>query len=498
MMSNGTTPIQMKPAIDRKALIILGTLAVSAGIALMPTPEGLSLAGQRMLAVTFFAISMWVTEAMSYGVSSVALISLILLALGLSPEKGLVGPLLGTTKAIPTALSGFVNSGWAFVAAGLFMAAAITSTGIEKRIAYLILRAAGSRITAVIGGFIVIGFALTFIIPFVIARAATMVPLVLGIIAAFELPLQSQISKALMLCVAFLPPLTGVGVLTGSAPNPVVNSMLTTVGAQPVSWLSWLLYVLPFSIGLAVILYFLLVKTFKFEFDELPGGREYIANRVRELGPMSKMEKRISVILALTILMWATDSFHGIDSNTVAILSVFFMICPYIGVATWQELYKKVDWTTILLFAAGISMGNALLKTGAAAWLSKVSLVALGIGTLPLNIMAYVLLALCFVIRFGFTSGTSFVTAMMPALLGFLVSLNNPGLSFAGLVLMVNIVTQNHFIIPVNSANGTIAYGTGTFTAQDMAKIGIPFTIGMFILLLPFIWFIWPMMGMWK
>ncbi|MHC1759447.1 MAG: DASS family sodium-coupled anion symporter [Negativicutes bacterium] len=497
-MSNGATSPQNKPVIDRKALIIIGTLVVSAGIVLMPTPAGLSLSGQRMLAVTFFAIVMWITEAMSYGASSIALIAFILLALGLSPEKGLSGPLLGTAKAIPTALSGFVNSGWAFVAAGLFMAASITSTGIEKRIAYLILRAAGSKITSVIAGFIVIGFALTFIIPSVIARAATMVPLVLGIIAAFEIPLTSQISKAMMLCVAFLPPLTGVGVLTGSAPNPVVNAMAASVGAQPASWLSWLMYILPFSICLALLLYVLLVKTFKFEFDELPGGKEYIANRLRELGPMSKMEKRISIILALTILMWATDKFHGIDSNTIAILSVLFMVCPYIGVATWQELYKRVDWTTILLFAAGISMGNALLRTGAAAWLSKVSLVALGIGTLPVNMLAYVLLALCFVIRFGFTSGTSFVTAMMPAVLGFLVSLNNPGISIIGLVLMVNIVSQNHFIIPVNSANGTIAYGTGAFTAHDMAKIGIPFTIGMFVLLVPFIWFIWPVMGMWK
>jgi sodium-dependent dicarboxylate transporter 2/3/5 len=119
----------------RHVLIILFGLAMMAAIILAPTPAGLSLAGQRVIAVMAFIVLMWITEAIPYGVSAVLLIFLLIVALGFSPPTGLTGDVLGTAKAVPLALSGFSNGGWLFVASGLAMAGAITSTGLEKRVA---------------------------------------------------------------------------------------------------------------------------------------------------------------------------------------------------------------------------------------------------------------------------------------------------------------------------------------------------------------------------
>ena len=125
-------------------------------------------------------------------------------------------------RLIPLAMSGFVSGGWVFVAAGLFIAAAITSTGLEKRIAYLIIRMVGTKTKSIMAGIIITAFALTFLIPSVIARAATLVPIVLGLNASFGLPKDSKIGKAMLLLAGILPSVTGVGVLTGAAPNPVI------------------------------------------------------------------------------------------------------------------------------------------------------------------------------------------------------------------------------------------------------------------------------------
>ena len=127
----------------RKFLTVSIGLAIMLAIIMAPSPADLSPAGQRVIAVMVFVVLMWITEAIPYGVSAIALVFLLILALGFSPAGSDAGAILGTAKAIPLALSGFSNSGWLFVAAGLAMAAAITGTGLEKRVAYLILKLVG-------------------------------------------------------------------------------------------------------------------------------------------------------------------------------------------------------------------------------------------------------------------------------------------------------------------------------------------------------------------
>lgn len=486
----------MEKKVDRCPYIIAAAFVLMIGVMLMPTPEGLSVAGHRVLAVLLFAVIMWMTESMPYGESAIALILFIILALGFSPVKGVSGPLLGTAKAIPLGMSGFINAGWVFVAAGIFMAAAITSTGLEKRIAYLILNAVGTKVNAIMGGIIIMGFVLTFLIPSVIARAATMVPIVLGLIKTFDLPKDSQISKAMMMSVGILPSLTGVGLLTGSAPNPVVAQFIVNAGLKPVMWIDWFVYCFPYTVAMGIVFYFVMTRMHKFEFQELPGGKEYLRSCLDKLGPMSPAEKKVSVIMALTILMWATDKIHHIDANTVSVMSVFVMLFPYLGVATWKQLYNKVDWTAILMFGAGISLGTVMMKTGAAKWLAEVSLVAAGVGDMPFMLMAFSTFVVCFGIRLAFTSITSCITAIVPAVLGFLLALNDPTIPMVGILLGVSIMAHDVFLTPVNSANTMIAYGTDTFKTGDMLRIGIPLTIAVFLLLIPWVVIYWPLVGL--
>lgn len=53
-------------------------LAVLAVIVLLPTPEGLSVAGHRMIGVMVFSVIVWATTAISYPVSAGVIMVLIL------------------------------------------------------------------------------------------------------------------------------------------------------------------------------------------------------------------------------------------------------------------------------------------------------------------------------------------------------------------------------------------------------------------------------------
>ena len=64
-------------------------LAVAALVAIMllPTPAGLPVAGQRMLAMLAFAVIVWMTEALDYAVSAVVIAALMAFLLGICAQS---------------------------------------------------------------------------------------------------------------------------------------------------------------------------------------------------------------------------------------------------------------------------------------------------------------------------------------------------------------------------------------------------------------------------
>ena len=113
-------------------------LLVLFAVLMLPTPEGLLPAGHRMLAILCFAVVIWLTEAVTYPVSATIIASLMLLVLGTSPalEKAAAaaGKQIGFGQAITMTFSGLSAGGTILVGAAMFLAAAMTSTGLDKRI----------------------------------------------------------------------------------------------------------------------------------------------------------------------------------------------------------------------------------------------------------------------------------------------------------------------------------------------------------------------------
>ena len=81
----------------------------------------------------------------------------------------------------------------------------------------------------------------------------------------------------MLLLAWILPSVTGLGVLTGAAPNPVMVDFLTGAGQVQVGYVDWPLYWFPYTVLFSIGLYFLATRLFRFEFPELPGGSDYIA-----------------------------------------------------------------------------------------------------------------------------------------------------------------------------------------------------------------------------
>jgi len=459
-------------------------LALLLVIILLPTPAGLPVAGQRMLGILAFAVIVWMTETVSYPVSAAIMVTLMALLLGTAPAVG-SAKLLGTTGALGIALGGFSNTAWALVAAALFLAAAMTRTGLDKRIALVVLSRIGARTNRVLIGVILVGFILSFFVPSTTARVSCLVPIVMGIIAVFGVDRKSRFAGMMLIATAQADSLWNVGIKTAAAQNMVAVSFIQKQLGTDISWIKWFIAAAPFSVIMSVVLYFVMMKMMPPEVEEIAGGKAAVAQSLRELGPMTGAEKRLLTLSLILLCFWTTEgSLHALDTSTTTIVAVTLMLLPGIGVMNWKEAQERIPWGTVVLFGVGISLGSALLSTQAATWLAKGIVTLFGLQGATAFLILAVLAAFLVLIHLGFASATALAAAMIPIIISILQAVKTPGLNVVGLTMILQYVVSFGMLLPVNAPQNMIAYGTGTFEVKDFIRTGIPLTIAAYALVL--------------
>ena len=75
------------------------------------------------------------------------------------------------------------------------------------------------------------------------------------------------------------------------------------------------------------------------------------------------------IVLAFAlVLLWCSESLHGLDNATVALLGALAVTAPRIGALTFKQAVKGVDWNLLVFMAACLQLGDALVHSGGAAW----------------------------------------------------------------------------------------------------------------------------------
>ncbi len=476
---------QAGPSWGREYWGLLAAIGAMAAILLMPTPETLPVAGHRMLAVLAFAVIVWMTEALDYAVSAVVLAALMAFLLGLSPNPANPKVLMGTSAGLGLAFSGFANTALALVAAALFLAAAMTATGLDKRIALLVLSRVGTETRQVVLGSILVGFVMAFLVPSTTARVACLVPIMLGIIAAFGVDKKGAFAGMLMITTVQTASIWNVGIKTAAAQNMVAVGFIERTLKQSITWLEWFVAAAPFAIIMSIALYFVMTWMMKPEVSEVSGGREAIRRALADLGPMKTSEKKLLFISLTLLAFWASEGvLHRFDTSSTTVAAVALMFLPGIGIMTWKEAQPRIPWGTIVLFGIGISLGTALLQTRGATWLADIAVAELGLK----NATAFFILAamslFLIVIHLGFASATALASAMIPIIIAVLQSVATPGINIVGMTMLLQFVVSFGFILVVNAPQNMVAYGTETFEARDFVRTGLVLTLIAFALVM--------------
>ncbi|MFZ5648155.1 MAG: SLC13 family permease [Bacillota bacterium] len=476
---------------------LLTAFALMVVVLIWDFPSTLSPLGQTMLAVLVFAMTIWVTSAVGLAESSLYVIAVMGLLVTLTPDPASTGRLLGSSEGIVMALSGFDTDAWLQVVTAFFIAAAAKKTGLGDRMGLWLIGLTGSGPRNMLAGVLVMCYIMELFIPSPTGVAVLIIALLQRVMKVCGLEKGSNLAKGMMLAVAYGTATASVGILTSNAPAIQTASLIHAATGSEITWLRWFLYGEPFGLALGMVVYLLLIIFFPVEKGGLKNYRQKIRDQLDGLGPLTGPEKRLLILLLATILLWATSrTLHPLSNSNVSIITTAAIFLPVMGIGNWRMLAEDVDWGILILYGSSVSLGQWLLKSGAAQWVAGNALVALGLGTLPEMVLIVSLLAVFGIFALAFSARAAAVAALVPTAIGFASSLPGLGINAENIALISYYTIQTAAILPMHHPMAMVAHATGNFSTGEMIRLGISFMVLQVIFTGIFFFTYWKLVGL--
>jgi anion transporter len=484
-----------EPTSNRKLAWFLVALLVYGAVLLLPTPAGLTASGQVALGLLALVIILWISECVSPAASAIVLTGAAVLGLMGKPLTAGAKP-MASTDALTVMLNGFSSSAVLLVAGALFLAVALKLTGLDRRVALMVMSRVGISPARLTIGAMIVGFVLALFIPSATARVGAVIPIMVGVVTALGLPVTSSLGATLMIVTAQVCSIFNMSIKTAAAQNLISLNFMQASFGRTLTWGEWFITALPFTLSMCVVLFVVSLVLLRPHVPPVEEAKRRLAEEVASLGPVTPAEWRLMLVALLLLVLWSTEGWlHPLDTTTTTQLGIALLLMPRIGVMTWAQAEKQVPWGTVVLFAAGISLGVLLSRTGAAGWLASATLGQLGLGAMPVFLVVGALSLFSIVLHLGFASATGLASTLIPIMIAFAETLPYGRETAFGIVMIQSMVVSFGFILPTNAPQNMLCYATGAFSTMQFAKVGIVLTLAGLGLLVLFSATIWPMMG---
>ena len=484
-----------------KLAVLVGGVIVFSIILLMPLPEGMTPSGKRLLAISALMACWWIGEGTSIAVT--ALLPLILF------------PLLGIMSSKQVAPN-YTNHFVFLFLGGFMIALAMEKWNFHKRLALWIISLIGTGLNRIILGFMT---AAAFLSMWISNTATTMMLLPVGMAVVRQVAEQStldgrhdettkrQVAESLglvlMLGLAYSASIGGVGTLIGTAPNIVFAGFYKQLYPenQEISFVEWMTMAVPVVILFIPVVWVYLCRLVapislnRIEFAKDNG--DVINHELTALGKITRPEKMVACIFALTALLWVfrkplvldlvtipgwsslfsnPEMLH--DSTVAMIMGILLMLLPVrfekgnmvnnqreYFLLDWKTVETRMPWGILLLFGGGFALASGFTKTGLAGWIGNQ---LTGLSSFPLwAVVLFVCLSITFLTEL--TSDTATSTMILPVM-G--VAAVAAGFHPLMLMLPATLSASFAFMLPVATPPNAIVFGSGWVTIPAMSRAG--------------------------
>lgn len=459
--------INVKTGKYSKLLIGLLAICVYFILSSLPTPEGLTVNGQKALALMIAAIIIWMFEVIPIGISAPLMVML-----------------MGFLEIVPMkdAMSNFMIPTIFFIMAALIIAAGFVESGLGNRLSLTVSTLFGSKSDRVLLSFMLS----TALVSTVLVDIPTAV-IFSGI--AYSLlkknnctPGKSNFGKAMMIGIPIASAIGGIGTPAGSGINIMALSLLKDTANVEINFLQWTVIGFPMAIILTIAAWYIVLKTFPPEFEKVE-GLDDVAQERRNLGPLSIYEKKFVGIFSITLLLWFTQPLTHLDPAVVAIVTASIFFLPGINLTTWDNVKGKIGLDALFLIGAANSISMAIYHLKGAEWLANS---VLG-GITGASILVLLLVASAFGIfsHLILPVAAAVLAVVIPVLS---VMATTIGVNPAILVLPIAFTASCVFLLPLDPIP-LVTYGYKYWKFWDMMKPGFVISLVWIVLLVIFMYF---------
>ena len=461
--------------------------AIFLALYLIPLP--LEPEQQALAAVFAFVIVYWLTEPIPIPVTAVLALAMCVL-FGVASADDVFGAFASDTI---------------FLFIGAFIIAqAMMRHGLDRRFAFRVLSIPGVS-NSTYGVIIAFGAIAALLSAFIsnTATAAMLLPIGLGMMGALgglvseqaegeRDPSRLRFGTALMLMIAYGASVGGLITPIGSPPNLIGIGFIEEQVGTTISFFTWTITALPIVILMFLALCVILIALNRPEVRRISGAGEYVAEERSRLGGISAGERNTLIAFGVAVTLWilpgivslifgqdsapASSLREHLNEGVVAILAAALLFLLPINwserrfTLTWNEAVR-IDWGTILLFGAGITLGSLLSSTGLARTIGQA--IAEGLGFTSL--LAVTILAVVVAILISeTTSNTASVGIVVPIIIPIAVAAGVQPLIPA---LAAIFGASYGFMLPVSTPPNAIVYGSGMIPITKTVRSGVFFDI---------------------
>ncbi|MXP57225.1 citrate transporter [Pantoea sp. Taur] len=378
-----------------------------------------------------------------------------------------------------TIFSGFASSAFWLVLSGFVLGAAIRKVGLAQRWAnYLVVPFSQSWPRMVVGT-LVLTYLLALVMPSNMGRIALLMPVVLAMGERAGIKAGSRGSIGLALAVGFGTFQLSASILPANVPNLVLSGAAENAYQIHLQWLPWWLLHMPVvGIGKGMIL----AAAILFLFRAQP---QPVRHR-DQLEPLSRSEWRLMGLLAITLLLWMTDSLHGLPAAWVGLAAACICLLPRIGFLSGDDFASGVNFRTCIYIAGILGVATVVVDSGLGRLIANLLL-----SVLPLQDHASfgnfaVLNSLVSLLNFVLTANG--VPAMVTPIAQELA--NPSGFSLMSVVMM-QVFAYATPLLPYQASPVVVAMGLGNVPAKAGLQLCVLVFIFSVLLLLPldYLWF---------
>lgn len=306
------------------------------------------------IGILVVAALFWATGAVPVGITALLVGALMIFFNVLSPAD---------------VAKSYAKDSVVFIFGVLAVAAAISKTGLDRRIALILLGSSTSLVKfslffapmlAVTASFLSEHALVAFIAPiFMIVY--------LGVIKSAGLKKDKHLIIMLMLMLTFCGNIGGPGSPAAGGRNAVMLGILADYDIQ-LSFGKWVMMGLPFVPVMALVIaaYFFFVLKNRISVKDLNIARE-VKKEAGRIGKMTPDEYKAAAVLILLIFLWSffSDQF-GMGGPVLLCL----VLLNVLDILRWKDI-NSIHWDVVALYAAASAMGVGLATSGAALWLAS-------------------------------------------------------------------------------------------------------------------------------